>query len=98
MKLFLLASLSVEATKQPVRSDTFGVTRSNESNGGSPGTGGGGDNNGGGGSGCIGDGCYPDTTKSTTRSTTQTTQPPPSNSVERIMANELEWCGYLRLR
>ena len=73
-------------------------TRSGESNGGSPGgNSGGGGNNGGG--GCIGDGCnggggYP--TPPTTTTTT-TTKKPSGGCVPEIMANSLQWCGYLNL-
>ena len=96
-------SLAVPTKTNSVAVDVQGKsslksTRSNESNGGSPGTGGGGDNNNGGG-GCIGDGCYPPTVSSTTSTTTTTRKTnPPSNNIERTMANELEWCGYLGLR
>merc|ERR1711976_480337 len=102
--VFLLSAIAAVPTKtNSVAVDVKGKlglksTRSNESNGGSPGTGGGGDNNNGGG-GCIGDGCYPPTPTSSTTSTTTTTRKtqPPSNNIERTMANELEWCGYLGL-
>ena len=95
----LIAAKSIElANDEPeVTSVDVKSSRSGESNGGSPGGNSGGGNNGGG--GCIGDGCngggsYP--TPPTTTTTT-TTKKPSGGCVPEIMANSLQWCGYLGL-
>merc|ERR1712136_687156 len=103
--LSLVAAKSLETVDEPaVAAVDVKSTRSGESNGGSPGGNNGGGNNGGG--GCIGDGCnggggnnggggtYP--TPPTTTTTT-TTKKPSGGCVPEIMANSLQWCGYLDL-
>ena len=112
MKLLVnvLAVCSAQVATSEVRG-SVGVFNGGH-NGGSPGGGGGSGNGGNGGNGgCIGDGCPgsgggsggcigsgcttappPTTTKTTT------TMKPSDDPIERFMANELAWCGYLSLR